>query len=184
MSKTGQILSFFFKAWDPGARLCYIIISGKNMWSISIFLIFPIKNEKKNHLWVSEKRTWALPLLHPPCPHLILDTFPMWLQKQNNVVLRFDRSTAVTWEIADALEALFSGKTRKLHLYVWTVNRIDDGHLITCHRETWKWLWSRYPRSLLSCWPFVNCLEFRSNSVWMGKEVLRWVRIWFCHLTD
>ena len=68
MSKTSQILSFSFKTWDPGTRLCYIIISGKNMWSISIFLIFPIKNENKSHLWVSEKRTWALPLLHPPSP--------------------------------------------------------------------------------------------------------------------
>lgn len=47
MSKMSQILSFSFKTWDPGTRLCYIIISGKNMWSISIFLIFPIKNEKK-----------------------------------------------------------------------------------------------------------------------------------------
>ena len=133
MSKTSQILSFSFKTWDPGTRLCYIIISGKNMWSISIFLIFPIKNENKSHLWVSEKRTWALPLLHPPSPHLIPDTFPVWLQKQNNVVL-FDRSTAVP----EREQMLWRPclQEREGNFHVWTVNRIDDGHLIICHRET------------------------------------------------
>ena len=182
MSKMSQILSFSFKTWDPGTRLCYIIISGKNMWSISIFLIFPIKNEKKVTCGYLRKE----PELYLFCTHPPLISFLTHSQcgYRSRIMWSFRLIGAQQYLRENrCLEALSSGKGRKL-LTCLDSEQNRWWSSITCHRETWKWVWTWCPQSLLICWPFVNCLECRSNSIWMGKEVLQWVRFWFCHLTD